>query len=87
MIIFMNHVLAAGRSLKAEILYTTVKVYFKQVLVHPQGLDCHRCQMQLKQFQKNFRQSICQKPQPALLGFNLDNYINFIRFIFRRSDD
>ena len=43
MIIFMNHVLAAGRSSKAEILYTTVKVCFKQALLHHQGSDCHDC--------------------------------------------
>ena len=40
MIIFMNHVLVAEHSLKAGILYTTVKVCSKQGSLRHQGLDC-----------------------------------------------
>lgn len=40
MTIFMNHVLVAGHSLKAGILYSTVKVCSKQGLLRHQGLDC-----------------------------------------------
>ena len=49
------------------------KIYFKQVLQHHQGLNCHKAASIAI---RPIKHSVLQEPQSALLDFNLDHYFN-----------